>query len=531
MSKLLKFTVNDYTVEENPQSHFAILNMKIVSDGDNMHSLPIETDAIRKASSTLFGKPVLADYLEDGTLGGHGETEIPIGTFLDRDVKIQKESDGKTWMYGVAYIWKRYFPHIMDVFKKNDGKTDISMEIEVTESRFALDGKEHIYGFNFLGVTTIGVTPAITGSGATVLQFSALKQKAEEEFSSKYSEIDFTIPQGVKDWCNKGLSFQSSKGGHPVSLAVARHIVKNDIANPKKVQQMKKFFEKNKDFEFTESDNPDGKSLSFMLHGAGEGRVWSNDVWMSMQEANNKKSSFFSAEENKMKEDEEDMDEKKKVEASSPPPEKEEEKVEEKMSAEEVPAEKEEEKKEEMSAEKEPEGVEDSPEEEKKETPEEEKKEEMSLDAYADVPAFLSMLESETEQHQAMAGMFAAGNVQAPTMYSAFYALAKKFADMKGEFEALKKFKADKEAEEFGLKVEASLKDVYAFLPKEEVDQQKEESKKFTLETFSAWETGLKAKAFEASKNIKHEDKKEEDVKRFPFGNLNAKKSNKKSLW
>ena len=635
MNKLLKFTVNDYSVEENPNSHFAILDMKIVSDGMNLHKLPIEKGAIEKSAPSLYGKPVLVDYLEDGTFGGHSNEEIPCGVFLDKNVTISEEG-GKTWMSARAFVWKKYFSHVMDVFKKDNGKSDISMEIEVVDSGFKIDGFEWIKQFNFLGVTIIGQQPAITGANATVMQFSALKQKAIDEFSNKYSEVDFTIPSGVKKWCEKGLGF--SKGGHPVSLAVARHLVKSEQAEPKKIEQMRKYFSKNENFDFTDNDNPDDKSVAYMLYGSHAGKKWSNDVWMSMQEANKKINSFFTVEDNvefgipknewgtgdaievdkkslsstswgsvnkselmskilkasnykslvkdvymlveagwedapsehlkypvmqisgnklvynkgglssalgyankenesgvvskvesiqnkldpnNDKEDKKDMKNEKEVKASAPPPEEDGEKED---KAEKVSEEKKEE-------EKEPKGVGDSPEEEKKETPEEEKKEEMSLDAYADVPAFLSMLEAETEEHRAMVNMFSAKKIEAPKMYSAFYALAKKFCDMKMEYESLKKFKADKEEEEFALKVDASLKDVYAFLPKEEVEQQKEGSKEFTLATFSVWETALKAKAFEVSKNIKREESKEESHMRLPFGNLVADKSNKKSLW
>jgi len=59
----LKFAVEDYDIEENPSSQFALLNMKIVSSGMNAHKLPITADAVKKSASTLFGKPVLADYL------------------------------------------------------------------------------------------------------------------------------------------------------------------------------------------------------------------------------------------------------------------------------------------------------------------------------------------------------------------------------------------------------------------------------------------------------------------------------------
>jgi len=125
---------------------------------------------------------------------------------------------------------------------------------------------------------------------------SKLKDLAQQEFSNKYEDIDFTIPEKIKEWCNKGLSYSKKGGGHSVSLAVARHLINNSVASPQKILQMKKFFDRNKDFQFEESESPDTKQVAYMLYGGKLGNTWSSDVWMSMKEIDDKKCSFFSDE-------------------------------------------------------------------------------------------------------------------------------------------------------------------------------------------------------------------------------------------
>jgi len=560
-NKKLKFSVDDFSIEENETSHFAILDMKIVSSGMNAHRLPITEDAIKNASPSLYGKPVLTHYIEEeDALGGHDPEEIPIGVFLNNETDITKE-DGTTWLSAKAYVWKKYFPHVLEVFRKNDGKTNISMEIEVLNSNFENDGYEWIKEFSFLGVTAIGVTPAITGSGGTVLQFSDLMNKATKEFSSRYASMNFEIPSAVKKNAKKGLELRGIKnrGGTSVSLALARHLIKNEKTDEKRIRQMGKFFKRDAPMNLEDKESDDW--INWQLWGGSSGKKWSLEMCKNMELADNDRSSFFSADglvadteieferteetlkmaKNKTKEEEkpvEDSAEEEKKE--SPEAEKEEDEKSEKFQVEEQ-----EPKKEEMSEapeEEKPEG-EEKPEEEEKSEGDEEEKTSMSMDAYADVPAMLGMIALETEQVKEMFAEMGKAeekdfSVISNGLYFMLKEFAKRYAEIKAkeeekekEFAELKKFKSDSEEKSFQDKVEMTLSEVKEFISADEYGRWAEESKKFSLENVSEWETKLKASLFTVfSKKITKEEDNNQ-VKRMSLPFNETKKQNSNNIW
>lgn len=299
LNKKISFSINDFSVDENPSSHFAILDMKIVSSGMNLHELPIKPQAIEKASTSLFGKPVLAHYIEDkDALGGHDPEQIPIGCFLDKDVFIFTDEQQKMWLSAKAYVWKKYFPEVVNVFRKNDGKTNISMEIEVLESEIEMDGYEWINDFSFLGVTAIGVQPAIVGSGGQVLEFSKMVDEAKKEFASKYDELDFTIPEDVKKASSNGLELKKkfNRGGTSVGLAMAKYINKNKTTTPEKIKSMAKYFARTPDDNI--EDKESSEWISYQLWGGSAGRRWSVSMDKKIKELDEKHLTSFSNDEN-----------------------------------------------------------------------------------------------------------------------------------------------------------------------------------------------------------------------------------------
>lgn len=532
----LKFNVTDFSIEEKSSSHFSIIRMKIVRDGNNLHDLPIEKDSIIKAAPTLFGKPILCNYVDEdgGRFLGHENEEVPVGVILENSYDLVEEN-GETWLYGNGYLWKKYFPNILDVFKKNDSKTAISMEIEVTASKINLDGKTHITGFEFLGVTLIGVTPAIPNAQGTIVQFSEMLSEVKKEFSKKYDEIDFSIPSEVKEWCNKGIEFRKNAGGgNNVSYSVANHLVNNNVSEPKKVLQMQKFFSRMDGYE-PNLESPTSKCVAYMLNGGDAGKTWCNQVYEKIKEADARRTSFYSIENN----DEEGVFMKKKtvegevIENASPATDVEEDT--EDMAApveqdsttmseapsEETPRETPE-TEEDMS---ESGGEEEAPQEESEPDGDEPKgeQEEMSLDAYADVNAMLSMLENETEQYEKMSEMFSTKKIDPVVLYNTLFAVLSKYEQSKRQLSEIK-------SEKFSEKVEQVLRSVEKYLPENELNTQREDSKNFSLDTFAEWEKSLKAKAFEFSSVVKEEPQHNIKVP-FPTLFVGKKLNNNKSLW
>lgn len=186
-SKRANFEVDNYRlVSENSESQFATLEIDVCRSGENAHGMPIPQKAIEECASSVKGKPVLAAFqFADVDFGGHDIDEQPVGFFVEEEPEIvEKEYAGKTEKYirAKAKVWKRYFENAMDIFKRKQGRSDVSMEIDMLDFQEPNGNKEgYINLFSILGCTLLGVKPAIQGSEARVLSFSEMKDEYNKE--------------------------------------------------------------------------------------------------------------------------------------------------------------------------------------------------------------------------------------------------------------------------------------------------------------------------------------------------------------
>ena len=246
---------------------------------------------------------------------------------------------------------------------------------------------------------------------------------------------------------------------------------------------------------------------------------------------------FSEPEKEKNMEDEKDLKKPEEDMAASPPEEKDKEEEMATESKEETPPEEKKEETEEMavdskkdedkeeekeSPEKEGDDKEESPtkeEDEEDEEDKEKKEEKMSLDANLDVAAYLAFLESATEANEEMVAKYktSTGDLNHAMIHqSAFAKMCKMAEDLKkaeedkdaymSENEGLKKFKADIEAKQFAFEIESTLKDVVDTMPKDKVDEAREDSKNFSLDNVDAWKNKVRADAFSYSKDKKPSD-------------------------
>ena len=193
-SKRCNFEVDNYRlVEESSQSQFATLEVDVCRSGDNSHDMPISKEAIEQCANSIKGKPVLAAFqFADIDFGGHDFDEQPVGFFVEEEPEIiEKEHAGKTekFIRAKAKVWKRYFENAMDIFKRKQGRSDVSMEIDMLDFQEPDNGhKGYINLFSILGCTLLGVKPAIQGAEARVLSFSEIKNEYDKE--SQGSDIE-----------------------------------------------------------------------------------------------------------------------------------------------------------------------------------------------------------------------------------------------------------------------------------------------------------------------------------------------------
>lgn len=175
------FEVDNFKViKENSNSQFMTVQIDVCRSGDNSHQMPISKDAIKYAAESIKGKPILAAFVGDD-FGGHDESEVPVG-FFQEDKPELVERDDELYLRSIGKIWKRYFENVKEIFEKKDGKTDVSMEVELLKGEEPENGKKgKIDLFSILGVTLLGVNPSIQGSQAQVLSFAELKTEYDKE--------------------------------------------------------------------------------------------------------------------------------------------------------------------------------------------------------------------------------------------------------------------------------------------------------------------------------------------------------------
>lgn len=106
---------------------------------------------------------------------------------------------------------------------------------------------------------------------------------------SKYEDIDFTIPSGVKERAKYGLELRSKygRGGTSVGMATARYLVNNDKASPAKVKHISKYFPRHAGDNLSDTDKdgdpPSNGYIAWLLWGDDEGRAWSEKIVAQME--------------------------------------------------------------------------------------------------------------------------------------------------------------------------------------------------------------------------------------------------------
>jgi hypothetical protein len=530
-AKFLNFEVEkmEFSSPEDPDSQFATAKVLAFASGNNKHGRYCSEEVLRNTAATIKNKPLL--YSLDTKLDDF-YTHMPdpadsliAGFCIGDSVNFTQLDDGRTGLYVETKIWKKYAPKVIDILKRDSNKKSVSVEMMVYDESLMPDGMIEMKDFAYSGVMILGsyVTPALPGAEIELMSFSVeentkVTEAYELEFG-KYDPTDFTIPKEVKKNAQMGLDLHKkyNRGANSVSLSLAKYLSSNDKITTTKVKHLVKHFGKHS------KDNLDNKSsnewISWQLLGGYDGLKWSEKLLTKMEKIDSENMnslSYFGEEstfpyKSKTSEKEEmsmTEEEKKKLEEEKAKEAKEDPKEEKTETPEE---EKKEAKEEKMAEDEKP--VEEKPAEEKKE---------FSLDPYLDVAALLAFLENETEDYREIAEEFAKkdqmnyGRVMG-AMYSKMCKMSAKMAEYEKdktvymqENEELKKFKAEKDQEQFAFAVDSTLKDISdkVEIPHDELEALKEDSKNYSLETIDAWRNMAKSKALDfAIKKVSGEEK------------------------
>lgn len=293
MKNKLSFSVEDIRVidYELDASQFSLLAVDCFATGKSLHDTFVTEETLRKTANTILLKPFVFEIDENfDDLGTHSKKEVA-GGFVPHNSPIEFKTleDGRLMMSVQVLIWKRYSGKLLEYFARDNKKKGVSVEIEVYEAREdEKTGLTEILDFCYNAITALGdlISPAIPDAQA-ILQFSKEFEEAKNkfQFSSRYDELDFTIPADIKKNAKKALE---SKKGSSVALALARFLSTNEKINPERIRQIYKFF-KNKNIK--EMDE-----IVLGLYGGKQGYLWSKDLFEKMDEMDKKNLSYFGEE-------------------------------------------------------------------------------------------------------------------------------------------------------------------------------------------------------------------------------------------
>jgi hypothetical protein len=587
--KYLDFDVDNAEIFDlDSNSEFLTATIDAFSTGSSRNNTYCDRESLERCSSTIYEKPILftidkrfSDFYTH--IDPQKQDNLIAGFVVPNSGKIVENEDGRSTLQVQAKIWARYAKSFLDVFKfSNSAKKKVSVEVALLDSDEASDGTLNMKNWIFSGICVLGdlITEASPGA-KIVMNFAQANEEYKmaflTEFTSKYDDIDFTIPQSVKANAKKGLELRKEhgRGGTSVGMASARYLVSHSTISPEKIKHIAKYFPRHK------GDNLEDKTsngwIAWQLWGGSPSWKWAQGIVEKMSERDAKNMSYFDTmtfpyksvgdmnpslrgidppitvsqgNEITKQADAIGSDDKKNGWAIAISNFKKSHEVKdgkwvkkEKKEVMSMQDEKEEVKEEEKRFEEVQQEEPETPEEHKQE-PQEEDHENMSLNANLDVKAMLAMLRGETADYEEVSKEFSKDGkmdfgMLAYAMYEKMCKMSEEIAgntekmskmeeDSKAymsENEELKKFKADIESKQFEFEVASTLKEVEFEIPNVEMAELKEDAKNFSIYTIEGWKNKVKATAFSFSKKTKED-------KVFSVGLPFAGNDNKnKSLW
>jgi hypothetical protein len=164
---------------------FRKVRLKGFASGENAHTLPIDEDVLKRGALTVYNKPILwkyNPYTDDAN--AHDEDEVPCGFIPETTNKeenklsFERSSDGRLWMVINALIWTKYCGRLIEIFKRDGYKKDVSIEIVTKNDEEVFGEKPKVLDFVVAGITILGewIDPACKGAEAEMLAFSADKK-------------------------------------------------------------------------------------------------------------------------------------------------------------------------------------------------------------------------------------------------------------------------------------------------------------------------------------------------------------------
>ncbi len=281
-------------IEENPDSRFITVRMHVFSSGLNLHGFSCSEETLRKTAPSLYNTPIIYNVdTRRNDFGTHVEPEDSLicGFCIPNSETFERLEDGRLGLFILARISKMYCPDVVDILKNRDGNVRVSVEMMLHEAEERESGEKEMLSFTYYSTCLLGkiYREASPLAHLEVISFSEsnkkIKEEYLEEFSDKYSDIDFTIPEAIKHSAQKSLDYYKQNGGNANSahLAMARYLIKNEKITHEKVRLMSTFFNRKVQYD----------SITKGFYGGKDGAEWSSGVMSKIDEIDNKIMSYF----------------------------------------------------------------------------------------------------------------------------------------------------------------------------------------------------------------------------------------------
>ena len=280
-NKKIAFEINSVEeISEASDPNFAVAKIHAFSSGINRHEMTCDVETLQRTAPTIFEKPVVFDYddmFED--FKGHARQPFIAGFVVPDSASFEELEDGRIGLMVTAKIWKRYSRKFMSVFKRDIGnKRKVSVEMELFDTEKDDEtGLEKMLDFSYTAIAVLGkyVTEASPDAHVQILSFQDEEDK--EEFFSKYSRLNFSIPEQVRKNSLRGLELRKSQSyrGTSVAVSTAKFLSQRKFATPQKIKYLSGYFSNLKSIPFEEDRE---KFLDYILHGGSAGMEWSSDL-------------------------------------------------------------------------------------------------------------------------------------------------------------------------------------------------------------------------------------------------------------
>ena len=149
---------------------------------------------------------------------------------------------------------------------------------------------------------TLAVKEDATAEKTSVLSWEEfLPEDDWEEKAGVYSEIDFSIPSGVKKEAQTGLNWSKEygRGGTAVGKNTANYLLNNDTVSPAKARHIARYFPRHEHEQSLPKNSKPGSAgypgngiIAWKLWGGDAGRRWSEKLVAAMNRRDDEKDVF-----------------------------------------------------------------------------------------------------------------------------------------------------------------------------------------------------------------------------------------------